>query len=273
MPNQPLAKDKKRDYWFVDSRRLIVDDDYNEREEMGDIVGLAAEIEAQGVTTPLKGYKKGENYVVIRGHRRRLALKLLEAKGIVLIVPIILEDKAKANPEQWVLDLITSNDGKSLTPWEQAKVIRRLSNFGWSEKDIVARSGKSEVYVRNLLALSAAPQKLINLVREGRVKATLAMEVIREGKVDELLKIAEEGALPPPNAEPDLFGTEQVVVPPSRQRITRGDLKPNSWKAFKKWSKDIDEGELPAAKAKTFKFLKQMEEGELTEEHFKEFFS
>lgn len=269
---QPLAPDKKRDYWFVDSRRLIVDEDYNEREEMGDIKGLAAEIEAQGVTTPLKGYKKGENYVVIRGHRRRLALKLLEEKGIVLIVPIFLEDKAKANLENWVLDLITSNDGKALTPWEQAKVIRRLTNFGWSEKDIVERSGKSLVYVRSLLALSAAPQKLINLVRQGRVKATLAMDMIREGRVDELLKRADDGFLPLVT-KADLFSGGEFVPEPKPERITRGDLRPNSWKAFKKWAKDIDEKKIPPPKLKIFQFLKQMEEGELTDENFKEFFS
>jgi len=240
----PLQDSYKRDYWYVDSRRLIVDDEYNAREDYGNIQGLADEIEAQGVTTPLKCYKKGEYYVVIRGHRRRLALKLLEEKGLFLMVPTLTEDKAKANTEQWVLDLIISNGGKDLTPWEQAKVLLRLENFGWNEKDIIQRSGRSKVYVRRLLSLAHAPQKLINLVREGRVRATLAMDVIAEGTVSELLEKAEQGTLPAPNSEQELFPTE--APPVGKERITRGDLKPNSWKAFRKWSKEVDIKELPA---------------------------
>lgn len=267
-----LVKDQKRDYWFIDSRRLIVDDDFDEREEYGDIAGLAAEIEAQGVTTPLKCYKKGEYYVVIRGHRRRRALKLLEEKGIIVIVPVILQDKAKADQQQWVLDQITSNDGKQLTPWEQAKVLRRLTNFGWSEKDIVERSGKSNVYVRRLLSLASAPQKLINLVKNRVISATFAMDMIAQGRVEELLEKAETEELPPLNPELELFPKEENRK--KGGKITRSNLqKTNSWKEFRKWVPNIEEKKMPSKKAEFLEWLKKMMEGELTQEDFEEFFS
>lgn len=269
---QPLAETKKRDYWIIDSRRLIVDEQFNEREDYGDIDGLAAEIEAQGVTEPLKCYKKGEFYVVIRGHRRRLALKMLEEKGILVLVPVILEDKKKANTEMWILDQITSNDGKVFTAWEQAKVLRRLANFGWTEKDIKERSGKSIVYVRRLLSLTTAPQKLINLVRSGRVSATLAMEAIAEEKVDDLIAIGEKDGAEEIDHPFSLFPAESPQK--IKTKITRSDLqKPTSWKVIqKKWIPGVDQNTVKPEKMEIFNWFKKLAEGTLSEEDFREFF-
>jgi ParB/RepB/Spo0J family partition protein len=234
MAKEPIAGDKKKDVLLVDSRKLIIDEGYNAREEYGDIDGLAAEILAQGIKTPLKGYRKGEFFVVTSGHRRRLALKKLEKRGIPIIVPIIMEPK-HYNPEERVLDLITDNDGMPLTPWEQSKVILQLSKFNWSDKDIASRSGKSIVYVRRLLSLANAPQKLINLVREGRVKGTLAMDMIAEGKVEELIKVAEKAPTHQNQDDiGDLFTSPAPAATPAK--ITKSDVqKPNSLKIFKKW--------------------------------------
>lgn len=273
MATEPLAKDKKTDIWKVDSRRLIVDEDYNTREDYGDIPGLAAEIEAQGVTTPLKCYRRGESIVVIRGHRRRKALvHLWETKGIWMMVPAILEENKKADLEMRTLDLITSNDGKPLTPWEQSKVLRRLANFGWSEDDIVERSGKSKVYVKRLLSLSTAPQRLINLVRSGRVSATLAMDAIAELKVDDLIQKGEANAIEAADHPFNLFDQENPRK--NKDKITRGDLqKPASWKMIqKKWIPAVDESTLKPEKAKIFHWFKRLAEGGLTQDEFQDFF-
>jgi ParB-like chromosome segregation protein Spo0J len=272
MPNQqPLAKDRKTDYWWVDSRRLVFEEGYNERENFGDIQGLARSIKSGGIKNPLRCFKQGETYVVKRGHRRTMALRILEKEGKVIMVPTLLVPKGY-NPEEAILDLIVENDTLPFTPWEQAKVVRRLRNLGWDEDRMVEESGKTLVYIRRLLSLADAPQKLINLIREGRIKGTFAMDMIAEGRVDELIEKAETTKGPAVKEEPELFPAE-IEAPRKPDKITKSDLKPNSWKTFRKWSKTVDEKELPAAKAKIFKFLKQMEEGELTEENFIEFFT
>lgn len=270
MAKARLAKDKKTDYWWVDSRRLIFEDGYNQREVFGDIPGLARSIAKSGIKNPLWCYKRGENYVVKRGHRRTMALRILEKQnpGKAIIVPILLLPKGY-NPEEAILDLIIENEALPFTPWEQAKVLRELRNLGWSPDDMAERSGKSMVYVHRLLSLADAPQKLINLVREGRVTGTFAMDMIAEGRVDELLKKADENRLPTPNPELEMFPAENSAKPP---RITRTDLRPNSWKTFKKWVPQVKETELSPEKATFFQWLKQMLDGELTEEDFKKFF-
>ncbi len=271
MAQKALAKDRAGVVWWVDSRRLVEQEGFNRRENYGDIPKMAKEIKAAGIDTldPLTCFKKGEEYVVLRGHRRRRALKILEKAGEIIMVRILLAPKG-FKIEDYIADQISDNEGLHLSPWEQAKVARDLRKLGWKDEDIQEKTGKSLVYVRRLLSLADAPQKLINLVREGRVKGTFAMDMIAENRVEELLAWAEKNTLPSvADPEMELFAKEES---PKGEKITRGDLRPNSWKTFRKWAPKVDEKELPPQKAEIFYWLKRMMEGELTEEDFKQFF-
>lgn len=264
-----MPEEKKKDVFLVRPSSLICEEGFNPREEYGNILQLKEEIRAQGIKDPLTGYRSGEFIVVKSGHRRRICAIELENEGVEIWVPVLLEPR-HYNPEMRVLDLLTDNGGLPFTPWEQSKVIQRLINFGWSEKTIAERSGKSSVYIRRLQHLCAAPEKAIALVRKKMVSATLVIDLMAEGKIDLLLEKAANNELPPLNPDLQLFEQEEPIT--KAPKITKGDLKPNSWNVFKKWSKDVDEKELSPTKAKIFKFLKQIEEGEVTEENFKEFF-
>lgn len=269
MSNKPLAADIRNNYFIVDSRRLIEEEGFNRREDYGDLNAFAREIKAQGLDSlpPLTCYKQGDFYVVLRGHRRHRAIKILEKEGEILMVRILLERKGYSK-EKRILDQATENEGKQFTPWEKAKVLRDLRGLGWSEKDMEEHSRWSLVYIRRLLSLADAPQKFINLVRKGRIAGTFAMDMIAEGKVEEVIEKAEKNELPLLDPGLALF-PEEVSRP---QKITRADVKPNSWKTFKKWMPQLDEEKLSPEKAKIFNWLKLMMDGELTEEDFKKFF-
>jgi ParB/RepB/Spo0J family partition protein len=272
--DKPLAPDKKTDYFWVDSRKLIEEEGYNDREEWGDLAALAKEILAAGVQQALVVNRRGEFYSIKSGHRRSRACQLLVEQGHApVMVPVILERKG-SNPEERVLHQITDNSGLAFTPYEQAKVMRRLRNFRWSNKDIAERSGKSVVYVKRLLSLADAPQKLINLVREGRVAATLAMDKIAEGKADELIEAAEK-VLPAKNQDDigDLFHAPGATAPVAPvKKITQSDIKPNSMKIFKKWLPKVEEEKLPPEKKEIFHWLKRLSAGEVTLEDLQNYF-
>lgn len=276
MANKPLAKDRKGDYWWVDTRRIIEEEDFNLREEYGDLTQAAIEIEAAGLENlePLTCYKKGEYYVVLKGYRRTRVFRILEEDGKIRQVRILLAPKG-FKKEDMILDQITGNQGKHFTPWEQAKVLKKLRGLGWSEKDLIERSGRSKTYVRRLLSLADAPQKLINLVREGRVTATLAMDEIAEGKVAELIEKAESGSLPAPDVEtdPTLFPSEIPLGPNKPNKTTKSDLqKPPSYKKITKWTDAVDEKVLSSEKLEVYKFIRRMLEGKANEEFFKKYF-
>lgn len=279
---KPIAQEQRGDSFRVDSRLLIVDPNYIERENYGDIPGFAKSIRAIGIQylPPLLVYRKEGKYVIIRGHRRHKAIKLIEQDGEIIMINVIIEaiesrgGKIARSVERRYLEQATENDGLVYSPWEKAKVLgKMIKNYGWTDEQLIEETGWSSVYVRKLLSLFNAPQKLINLVRQGRVTGTFAMDTIAAGQVEELIQKAEatKGAIF--KEEPELFPEESISQPPKLEKITKADLKPNSWKAFKKWSKDVDERELQPAKAKIFRWLKQMDAGELTEENFIEFFT
>lgn len=291
MAQKALKPDRHGDFWWVDSRRLIEEEGFNRREEYGDIPALAREIKASGLNQlePLTCYKKGENWVVIRGHRRCRALRILEQQGEILEVRIIPAPKS-FKKEDTILDQITGNEGKPFTPWEQAKVLRDLRGLGWKLKDIQERSGRSLVYVRRLLTLADAPQNLINLVRDGRVSATQAMDSIAEETVQALIEVAEgkqkplvgaaaesfSVSAPPAPSPPELFAGEprlRFVPPqPAAEKITQRDIRPNPWKIFKKWAPTVEEEKLPPVKLEAWNLIIKIRDGEATEEDFKNFF-
>lgn len=273
----PLADDRKTDYFWVDSRKLKEAEGYNERERWGDIPELAASILAVGVQQALIVNRRKGEYIVRSGNRRRKACELLVEQGhCPIMVPVILE-RQNTSEEMRVLHLLTDNSGLEFTPWEKAKTLARLRNFAWPEDVIVEKSGLSVTSVRRLLSLYDAPQKLINLVREGRVSATEAMDTIAEGKVDRLLEIAQKPTPAPPAANAELFDQPdldlKIVPPPPTRRITKSDIRPNSWKIFKKWAPSVEEDKLPPVKLQAWNLIIKIRDGEATEEDFKQFFS
>lgn len=273
MPNKALAPDRHGDFWWVDTRRLIEEEGFNRRERYGNIPKLAADIKAAGldILDPLFCYKKGENWVILKGHRRARALKILEEQeGKILMVRIIPAPKG-FNKEKLIADQIGGNDGLEFTVWEKAKVVRDLRALGWSETSSVQYTGLSLVYVRALLTLADAPQKLINLVQEDRLRGTEAIKAIAEGKIEEVIEFAEQNPGPLSTQEQDMFPVEKTLV--ISPRITRSKLQgPASFKKVNKWIAQVDEENLSPEKAQVLKFLKDWKEGKVDEKYCKKFF-
>lgn len=265
----------RKDVVLVQPSKLIFDPDFNPRERMGDMKGLKNEIRAQGVKDPLTGYRKGDKIVVKSGHRRTIVCQELEKEGVEIWVPVLLEPQ-NYNVEQRVLDLWTDNGGLAFTPWEQAKILKRLLNFNWSEEKILKESGKSKTYIHRLKLLLAAPQKAIDLIHQGRATATQVMDLIADGKIQDLLKKAAENQLVAQQPELDMFqqSEEVVVQQPKPERIKPSDLsRPVSFKKVGKWMSSIDKKALAPDKRKSFELWDDWINGRLTQERFNKHFS
>src|ERR1700744_1643846 len=157
-----MSEVTKTDLPKVPFNLLQVREGFNIRKDMGNIEELANSIAENGVRVPLRGYKvKGEDtYVVVDGHRRYAACKLVvDRTGEMIKVPFLLEPQ-KYNDEQRILDMFITNDGKELTVLEKAAGIERMINFDWPIDDIAKKIGKSAGYVRRLSSLNTAPKRL-----------------------------------------------------------------------------------------------------------------
>lgn len=270
-----MANVKKRDLIMVPFENLTIREDFNIRYDMGDIEQLSRSVKEHGVKVPLRGYKeKGEEiYVIVDGHRRFAALKMI-VKEITetIYVPFVLEPQ-KYSDEQRVIDMFIMNDGKSLTPLEQSEGIRRMQNWGYADKDIAQKIGRSAAYVCRLSYLNSAPKRMIKLIENGKIAASFAIDIIAKGETDKFLQEVESGFFDvhkPVNGH-ELFENEKTAK--SKTKITKGDLNTvNSWKEFRKWIKNVDPSLMEEDKAKILNWLCRMINNELTEDHFKRFF-
>lgn len=140
---------------------------------------LMAQIRATGVTEPLKIEAVGNVLYVRSGHRRHGACMALLAIGHdVGTVPCVAIGRGMSELDK-VYDLALSNNGKRVEGMALADVFAKASALQESPEAIAARLGYSIVHVKVMLALTAAPQEIQDMVRAGVVGATFAGETLR----------------------------------------------------------------------------------------------
>lgn len=274
-----MADVKKRDLTMVPFSNLILREDFNIRTDMGDLRELADSIKENGVKQAMRGYKeKGtEQYIVVDGHRRYAACRLLMEEGSdEILIPFITEPQ-KYSDEQRVLDMFIMNDGKALNPLEQAAGVQRLLNWGWTGKDIAAKLGKSVQWIDRLSSLATAPKRIQKLVENKKMSATMAMDVVAKGEeeTEKFLQNVDAGVYSA-NGVTAMNGEEVFVEDKPKRtktKITKSDVELNSWQAFKKWAKMADPDKMSDEGARFFKYLCRMMNNEVGEASFKSFFS
>lgn len=124
----------------------------------------------------------GEVFIANNGHTRFAAAKLAneEVPGAVTSMPAVPKP-AGTTMEDLTVGLMTANAGKPLTPLGQAIVAHRLSTqFGRTNEEIAEKLGMTSKYVGQLLLLANAPQTLLDMVAQGKLSASLAIQKLME---------------------------------------------------------------------------------------------
>lgn len=173
----------RSDLYRIAPHNLKIKEGWNVRDdETLDLQELKDSIKELGVKQPLTVQTEGENIFVTDGHRRFAAVMELIAEGVeIKTIPVQVEDRY-SNAADHIASMIVRNSGKPLTPVEQARVFKRLRDYGLSETEIAHKVGKSRQWIISMLELNAAPEELKSLVKTGKVTATLAQQVIaKEG--------------------------------------------------------------------------------------------
>jgi len=116
--------------------------------------------------------------IIVEGHcRRRGALKAIEEGAELAYVPCV---QFKGSEAERISIMLKSAEGKPLKPLEVASGYLRLSRMGHSPSDIATKMRKSVSHVEQMLMLATAEQDVHDMVKQGLVSATMAIEVIRE---------------------------------------------------------------------------------------------
>lgn len=157
---------------------------------------LADFIAAGGQYPALEVRPRDEGGVwIVEGHRRMRAVALCVRRG----VPMQDEDGEvrlavvafKGNDADRTLRIITSRQGRSLSPLEVARGYARLRSFGWDNTRIAAGAQKTPQHVAQLLTLADANSDVQQMVATGGVSAALAVQLVR-GHGDDAGKVLAE---------------------------------------------------------------------------------
>lgn len=273
---------KRTDLFHVPFTKVKVTTEENIRRRYPreDLVDLAEDIKENGVLLNLSGWKQKEEGVEVYyagdGFRRYFACELLyKEQGIEISMPFRLKDKKEFNIEQrTLLMLSTGANSKPLDPVEQAEGIGRLLNWGSTPAKLAKKLGKSTTYINNMKLLYSAPERLKDMVYDKVISATLLIEHLNKGTADLILQEYQNGN----HKEETLPQNENLVLhisePSKPQRITKKDLQQvNSWKNFKKYSKEYSPELVIIPEKKLFyDFMQQILNNELTEEQIANFF-
>ncbi|BAO62852.1 hypothetical protein PPC_3505 [Pseudomonas protegens Cab57] len=163
-----------------------------EGEELEESISALAEfIFAGGQIPALEVRPRAEGGMwVVDGHRRRRAYLKLDQAGRLPRVPSKDDPERleawisivpfEGNDAERVARVITSQEGKKLSPLELADGYKRLTAFGWTPDQIAKKVGKTRQHVEQVMTLGNANTDVQQLVASGQVSATTAVQVVRQ---------------------------------------------------------------------------------------------
>lgn len=207
----------------VDLDLINPDNVFNCREDYGDLEELAENILQNGLIDPLKGMfveKNGKTiFDLTDGFRRYAAIKILVKRGCeVGKIPCRIKIMSQ---EERLLAMFITQDNKKLSDIEVAHNFKRLVNLGVTPQIISDRLVKSITYVKDMLILASAPEKLKAHVKAKRVSSTASIKLIKTKGADEASDLIEASV----NDNKKLKVSEaEILSKPEEQKKTQYEL-------------------------------------------------
>ncbi|RQR46567.1 pyridoxal phosphate biosynthetic protein PdxJ [Burkholderia sp. Bp9126] len=134
-------------------------------------------------------------YVYKGQHRYLAAGNAIKAGKNLGKIPVVVRDAKTVNRADMVIDGYLSNDSKRSSPLELAAVVAELRDIhGMTLAAICKRLNVTDQTIRDVGLLERAPTELHQMVRDGAVAGTLAIEQIREHGADKALDRLQKGA-------------------------------------------------------------------------------
>ena len=135
---------------------------------------LVQSVRSGGVVQPIVVRPVVGRYQVVAGERRLRAVRLAGLDRIPAVVRTISDEQALE------LSLIENLQREDLNVVEQARAFERLAvEFGLTQEEIAARTGKDRSTVANILRLLRLPQDVITMVEQGRLTAGHARALLK----------------------------------------------------------------------------------------------
>ena len=134
---------------------------------------LANSIKENGVIQPLIIRKAQNGYELVAGERRWRAARIAEIKK----VPCIIRDFDEK--QNMIVSIIENMQRENLDPIEEALGLNEMiKRFEFTQEQVSNALGKSRAYIANSLRLLKLPEKIQNMIIEGRISAAHGRTII-----------------------------------------------------------------------------------------------
>ena len=134
---------------------------------------LANSIKENGVIQPLIIRKAQNGYELVAGERRWRAARIAEIKK----VPCIIRDFDEK--QNMIVAIIENMPRENLDPIEEALGLNEMiKRFEFTQEQVSNALGKSRAYIANSLRLLKLPEKIQNMIIEGRISAAHGRTII-----------------------------------------------------------------------------------------------
>jgi hypothetical protein len=130
----------------------------------------------------------------------------------------------KKRPEDLTLNILNSNDGLPLTALEKGEAVKRLQSFLWGPGEIAKKTGWSISTVNNLILLYDAPDEIKDMVKSGKVAATLAINLLRENGPEKALEVLQSAV--------------ESSIAQGKEKATRGSVERKPGGSKVNWKKE-----------------------------------
>ena len=150
----------------VSINRIIVEDKDNRANGSAEII---ESVRTEGILVPLLVFERGEDYVLIAGHRRLLSAQKFGLTEVP--VQVLTEEQTET------ARALENLDRKQLHPLDEAEQIKNLQSKGYSNETIGAILGISNARVIRRSKLNNLSEKRLNEFRKGTITADQAEEL------------------------------------------------------------------------------------------------
>lgn len=160
---------------------------------------LASSIKTQGLIQPITLRRVGDRYEVVAGHRRFKAAK----RAGLATLPAVVRDLSENEADE--LKVHENLFREDVNPVDEARfIVHMIDQYELSPKDLAARTGKSESYLRARYELLQYPEYLVTAVAEEKISLSAAQWLSRisdESILKEYTRFASLGGITAKRAE------------------------------------------------------------------------
>jgi ParB-like chromosome segregation protein Spo0J len=170
---------QKTTQFQVDPHKIEIEPGFNARPIDQEHVGaMKTSMLAGSILPPLFVRVDNGRIILVDGHHRLAAIReLIEGGQEIKRVDVV---QFRGNDADRIAHMLTSSQGKNLTPLQMGLQYRKLAAFGFDEREIGDKVGKTRQHVHDMVFLAESNSDVQGMVARGEVAAHVAIAALRK---------------------------------------------------------------------------------------------